>query len=301
MASIRTRENRGQVAPDPLRVDGYTPAMVRDPMRLAAAAFDGTIDPARFHVGPAEEEALARLEWLVLERGRCGIVVAEEGLGKSHLLAMAARRCGGLGAEVATLSLHGLPAGEWLDLLLARLPLDAASRGEAERPWLVLENRIRENTLMERPTVLAFDDVDRGPDDAREGIARLASAGEPRFGSLVVVISTTPAGLARVPAAVRSRAAVRVDLAPWSQTEVAAFVTATLVRSGCDPACFSEAAIATLARFAGGVPRTVCQLARLAALAAADGGLERVDAATVERAWRELLPSEPALRHRDAV
>ena len=167
---------------------------------------------------------------------------------------------------------------------------------------LVLENRIRENTLMERPTVLAFDDVDRGPDDAREGIARLASAGEARFGSLVVVISTTPAGLARVPAAVRSRAAVRVDLAPWSQTEVAAFVTATLGRSGCcDPACFSEAAVATLSRFAGGVPRTVCQLARLAALAAADAGLERVDAATVEHVWRELLPAERAQRHRDAV
>lgn len=275
--------------------------MVCDRLRLAAAAFDGTIDPARFHVGAAEEEALARLEWLVVERERCGLVIADEGLGKSHLLSMAARRCGGLGAEVATLSLHGLPDGEWLDLLLARLPLDAASRAEAGRPWLVLENRIRENTLMERPTVLAFDDVDRGPDDARDGIARLAAAGEPRFGSLVVVVTATPTGFARVPAAVRSRSAVRIDLTPWDEAEVAAFVSDMLVTAGGDPECFSESAVATLARFTGGVPRMVCRLARLAALAAADSSLERVDAATVERAWRDLLPAEPARRQRDAV
>jgi len=298
---VRNRENRGQVAPDPMRTHGYTPAMVRDRLQLAAAAFDGTIDPAHFHAGPAEEEALARLEWLVLERGRCGLVVAEEGLGKSHLLAMAARRCGGLGAEVATLSLHGLPAGAWLDLLLARLPLDAASRGETDRPWLVLENRIRENTLMERPTVLAFDDVDRGPTDALDGISRLAAAGEPRFGSLVVVVTASPLGLARVPAAVCNRSAVRIDLAPWDETAVAAFMTATLVRAGGDPECFSDAAMATIARFTEGVPRMVCRLARLAALASADGSLERVDAATVERAWRDLLPAEPARRRRDAV
>ena len=53
-----------------------------------------------------------------------------------------------------------------LDLLLARLPLDPASRGEAARPWLKLENRLRENTLMERPTVLIFDDIDSAPADA---------------------------------------------------------------------------------------------------------------------------------------
>jgi len=275
--------------------------MVRDRLRLAAAAFDGAIDPVRFHVGAAEEEALARIEWLVLERGRCGLVVADEGLGKSHLLAMAARRCGGLGAEVATLSLHGLPSGEWLELLLARLPLDAMSRAAGDRPWLILEDRIRENTLMERPTVLAFDDVDRGPEDAREGIARLAAAGEPRFGSLVVLVTAAPAGLARVPAAVRSRAAVRIDLVPWNEGEVAAFMTQSLGRAGSDPECFSAAAVATLARFAGGVPRIVCRLARLAALAAADDALERVDAATVERAWRELLPTEPVSWQRDAV
>ena len=54
---------------------------------------------------------------------------------------------------------------------------------------------------------------------------------------------------------------------------------------------FSPEAVATLARFAGGVPRTVVTLARLALVAAAGDAAEQVDAATVERVWRELAPT----------
>jgi type II secretory pathway predicted ATPase ExeA len=285
-------KKHGQVPPDPETLRRYTPAMVRDRLHSAATAFDGAIDPAGFHAGPAQEEALARLEWLLTERQRCGLVVAEPGLGKSHLAAMAARRLGGLGAEVAVLSLQGLPEGEWLDLLLGRLPLDPASRAEPIRPWLKLENRLRENMLMERPTVLVFDDMDRGPADAINGIARLASAGEPKFASTVVVAMAAPAGLARVPDTIRSRAAVRIDLPAWSDDDVAAYVTGALRRTAADEGFFSVAAVTTLARFSQGVPRLVCRLAQLSAAAAAGEGLAQVDAATVERAWRELVPAD---------
>lgn len=266
--------------------------MVRDRLMLAAAAFDGGLDPAAFHTAPSHEEALARIEWLLDKRQRCGLVVADPGMGKSHLAAAAARRLGGLGAETAVLSLRGLPEGEWLDLLLARLPLDPASRGEVIRPWLKLENRLRENTLMERPTVLVFDDLDHAPADAVDGVARLVAAGEPRFASTCVIATTTPAGIASIPDAIRHRSAVRIDLPAWTIDDVAAHMISALNRVGADHDCFSQAAVETLARFASGVPRTACHLARLAAVAAAGEGQERVEAATVERAWRELVPGD---------
>jgi len=266
--------------------------MVRDRLHVAAAAFDGRLEPSGFHRSPSRDEALARLEWLLAERQRCGLVVAEPGLGKSHLAAAAARRLGGLGAETAVLSLRGLPAGDWLELLLARLPLDPASRAEATRPWLALENRLRENALLERPTVLIVDDLDLAPADAIDGVARLVAAGEPRFASTCVVATTTPAGLAAIPDGIRQRSAVRIDLPPWTATDVAAFVAFALHRAGADADCFSQAAIETLARFAAGVPRTATRLARLAALAAAGDGLKRVEAGTVEQAWRELVPDD---------
>lgn len=266
--------------------------MVRDHLCLAASAFDGGLDPAAFHCCPSREEALARLEWLLTQRQRCGLLVAEPGLGKSHLSAAAVRRLGGLGAETAVLSLRGLPEGEWLDLLLARLPLDPASRAEANRPWLALENRLRENTLMERPTVLIFDDLDLAPADAIDGVARLVAAGEPRFATVCVVATVTPAGLGAVPECIRHRSAVRIDLPPWTSADVASAVAGALERVAAPPDSFSAAAVETLARFAAGVPRIAVQLARLSAVAAAGEGLDRVEAATVERAWRELGPGD---------
>ena len=47
-----------------------------------------------------------------------------------------------------------------------------------------------------------------------------------------------------------------------------------------------------MTRFTAGVPRQVLRLARLALAAAAGDGLSAVDAATIERAWRELMPPE---------
>lgn len=265
--------------------------MLRDRPPTAAPAFAGSLEPAAFFAAAPQDEALARLEWLVTEGQRCGLVVGAAGLGKSHLAAAAARRLGGLGTEVAVLSLRGLPDGEWLDLLLERLPLDRASRADGVRPWIKLENRLRENALMERTTVLVFDDVDEAPADARDGIARLVAAGEPRFARTLVVATTTPGGLPSVPDAVRQRAAVRIELAPWTSDEVAAYLAAEGARTGGPADGFSPEAVATLARFAGGVPRTVTVLARLALVAATGDGVDRVDAATVERVWRELCPS----------
>jgi len=262
--------------------------MVRDHWKLSAAPFDAALEPATFHAAGPQEEALARLEWLLAERQRFGLVTAAEGCGKSHLAAMTVRCLGGLGAETALLSLRGLAPGDWLELLLERLPLDPLSRAEPLRPWQKLENRLRENMLMERPTVLVFDDLDRAPADAVDGIARLLGAAEPRFARTVVVATATNDGLGRIPAAIRQRAAVRIELASWSEADVTDFLATSLARVGGSPGIFAEEAAATITRFAGGVPRTVCQLAQLALAAAAGDGLDRVDAATVERAWREL-------------
>ena len=267
--------------------------MVRDRDPSAPPPFSAALEPATFHALAEHDEALARLEWLVAERQRCGLVVADAGLGKSHLAVAAARRLGGLGAEVAVISLAGLPDGEWIELLLDRLPLDAASRAEPVRPWLKLENRLRENTLLGRATVLVCDDVDRGPADARDGIARLVSAAEPRFGTTVVVATATPAGLARVPDALRQRAAVRIELPAWSDADVADYLAAGLARAGRPAELFSPAASGTIRRFAAGVPEVIRRLAQLSLAAADAEGLAVVEAATIEEVWRELSPPEP--------
>lgn len=265
--------------------------MVRDTSPSATAPFSGTPEPASFFRGPAQEESLARLEWLAVERQRCGLVVGASGLGKSHLVAMAARRLAGLGAEVAVLSLRGLAASDWLAMLLDRLPLDPASRDEGLRPWQMLEQRLRENALLERTTALLFDDIDAAPDEVVDGVARLATAAEPRYSRTLVVATTDPEGCARLPEHLRRRAVVRIELVRWTADLTAAYIAGELARHGLAPDLFTPEAAGTITRCAGGVPRDIVALARLALAAAAGDGSRAVDAGTVERAWRELSTS----------
>ena len=211
-------------------------------------------------------------------------------MGKSHLAIAAARWLGGLGAEVTVLSLAGLPEGEWIDLLLDRLPLDAASREESIKPWIKLENHLRENAILGRPVVLVFDDIDRAPADAQAGIGRIAASAEARFATSVIVATARPEGLPQVPEAVRQRAAVRIDLAPWSEDDVVEYLADNLTRAGLDRKVFSFSAAATIQRFATGMPEIIRRLAHLSLAAAEAAGLARVDAATVEAVWRELSP-----------
>jgi general secretion pathway protein A len=265
--------------------------MVRNLPDPAVAAFEGSLEPEAFFVGPPQEEAIARLEWLVEHHQRLGLVVAGEGCGKSHLAAMAVRRLGGLTAETVLLSLRGLAEGDFLPMLLDRLPLDPLSAAEPIRPWQKLEDRLRENTLMERPTVVILDDLDRAAADAIAGVERLVSSAEPRF-SLVTVIGTLrPDGGRPLPPGLVATAGVRIDLPAWSEADTAAFLHWALERAGADPGRFSAAASATLQRLSGGVPRLVCQLAHLAVVATVGDDLATVEPVTVERAWRQLLPA----------
>jgi type II secretory pathway predicted ATPase ExeA len=265
--------------------------MVRDRWHFAAPPFAGSLEPATFYCGGPQDEALARLEWLLKQRQRCGLVTGDEGFGKSHLATMAVRRLAGLGAETVLLSLRGLAAGDWLDLLLARLPLDPASRAEPLRPWQKLENRLRENTLMERPTVIIVDDLDHATDDCLDGLARIIGAAEPLFSRTVVVALASSSGASRIPDAIRSRAAVRVELTPWEEADVAGFLARSLERVGGPSDLFSAEAVGTISRFALGVPRVVCQLAHLATVVAAGEQRHQIDAAVIEGVWRELTPA----------
>jgi type II secretory pathway predicted ATPase ExeA len=262
--------------------------MLGDAFGLESNPFDGSLEPSAFHVAGPQQEAIARIEWLLESRHRFGLVTGESGLGKSHLAAVAARRLGALTAEAVLLPVRGLRDEDWLPLLLDRLPLEPESREEPLRPWQKLDDRLRENVLMERPTAIILDDFDHAPADCLEGIARLVTSPEPRHAGLLVVATVRPAGVNRLPGDLVGRAAVRVELTPWEEPDVAGFLTAALRRAGVDRALFQETAVGTLTRLAGGVPRLVVQLAGLALVATAGEGLDTVDSATIEKAWREL-------------
>jgi hypothetical protein len=74
---------------------------------LASSPFRGHLDPRAFHQGPTQEEALARLHFLVDEQRTVGLLLGEAGSGKSLLLEVFAQQLGAARRERAVVSLLG--------------------------------------------------------------------------------------------------------------------------------------------------------------------------------------------------
>ena len=102
---------------------------------LSESPFRGHLDPRYFHQGPTQDEALARLDFLV-EQGRTLGLLGESGSGKSLLVEVFRRQLGVVNRQVASVSLIGVDRHEFLWLLAGQLGVGAlASSGEFANRW----------------------------------------------------------------------------------------------------------------------------------------------------------------------
>ena len=74
---------------------------------LACSPFRGNFDPQFYFEGPSQEEALARLNFLVEQRRTLGLLLGESGSGRSQLLELFSRRLGRIGRQVALVHAAG--------------------------------------------------------------------------------------------------------------------------------------------------------------------------------------------------
>src|SRR5260370_40516061 len=100
---------------------------------LTEAPFRGAFDARFFYESPTHEEALARLQFLVEERQRLGLLLGETGTGKSMLLEVFARNLRRNGSQVANISLAGADLREFLWLIAAELGLNPSGRDDVFR------------------------------------------------------------------------------------------------------------------------------------------------------------------------
>ena len=91
---------------------------------LRESPFPSGLAPRLFYQSPSHEEALARLEFLVEQRQRLGLLLGQSGTGKSLILDRLATNLRHHGAEVANLSLLSVDLHEFLWLLAADLGLN---------------------------------------------------------------------------------------------------------------------------------------------------------------------------------
>lgn len=232
---------------------------------------------------PVHAEALARLDFLLESRNRLGLLLGPAGSGKSLVLAELARRAARSGATVAAVPAAAADARQLLAHLATGLALSEASTPDGT--WRSIADRLEELRLEGVWAVVLLDDLDRAAGEAHAVVERLLAIGD---APLTVVATVRPETSTNLGRRLLDQAALRIDLAPWSEDETRTYLNASLAQAGRQEPAFDDSAVRRLFELSGGAPRRVNQLAQLALLAGAGQNLLQVDAETIEAVEEEL-------------
>jgi type II secretory pathway predicted ATPase ExeA len=226
---------------------------------------------------------LARLDFLRENRCPLGLLLGPAGSGKSAVLAEYAERAARGGALVA--SANAAAADELHVLVSLAVGLLTDSQGDARQLWQRLADRAEEMKLEGLTALVLLDDLDRAAPGTLSLVKRLlALPNEP----LTIVASARPETVGRLGLRLLEQTALRIDLAPWTQTETREYLDTSLTRAGRVQPAFAEAGAQRLFELSGGAPRRVNQLAQLALLAGAGQKLSLIDAETIDAVQEEL-------------
>lgn len=234
---------------------------------------------------PAGAEALARLDFLVENRSRFGLLVGPTGSGKSLVLGEFVRRQRATGAAVALVSVAGLVAHDALVDLAAAWGANPSEADDAARLWRLSTSRLGELCLEQVPAVLALDDLDAATPDVLALVQRLLHVPDV---VLTVVAAARDESVSRLGSRLLDLAELRIELTLWSADDARDYVTASLKAAGRERPAFAERAIDRMFQLSGGAPRRINQLAQLALVAGAGQNLSQIDEQTVLAVHEEL-------------
>ncbi|HEV3023486.1 MAG TPA: AAA family ATPase [Pirellulales bacterium] len=261
---------------------------------LGESPFRANFDPRFFHQGPAQDEALARLHFLVDERRTLGLLLGSAGSGKSQLLDLFARQLGRVEREVALVNVAAIDLRQFLWLLATQLGVEAAGASTEFRLGRAVADHMLANRYQQIATVLLADDADLAQADVLNQIVRLAQLDASNQSGPTIVLSAQAERLHRLGNRLVEISDLRIDLEGWEADDTAAFVKKALSEAGRSTPVFSEPALRRLHELSGGIPRRVKQLADLALLAGAGDSLAQIEVDCVDSVCRELGAVVPA-------
>ena len=243
---------------------------------------------AAFFESPTHQEALARLDYLVKQHHRLGLLLGPEGSGKSLVLEVFDAQLRDEGCPTARLSVAGIGAEEFLTAAAVGLGLNPGFGLSVARLWRLLGDRIVELRYQRMDTVVLVDDADCASRDVLAQVTRLARSDLLPDSRLTMVLAGRPARIAQLGTGLLELADLRIDLEAWEESDTAQYIATTLRKAGRNEPLFAQPAIERLHELSHGIPRRVSQLADLALVAGAGQKLDTIDAETVDSACREL-------------
>ena len=263
-------------------------------------ALQGPLGQGGLIVTPPHEEALARLEYLVGQRRRFGLLLGPAGTGKSFVLRAAAREAKRLGREVATIDLFGIDSHDLLWQLALALRLGPTERWSHAALWRSVCDHWHALHSARLPSVLLFDHLERAETDCLSLIERLLHLDVTNDGGLTILAAAREGFEECSLGELSEQSELRIELPCLSQRETEFFIREMLDNSGGHHEIFRRDALVTLFDLSGGVPREIVRLCHLALAAAEHDALDRMDSTTLLDVAGE-LPRAAHRRERSGV
>lgn len=258
---------------------------------LRESPFQGDSAVQFLHQSPTHEEALARLQFLVENRRRLGLLMGASGSGKSLVLEAFAEQLRRRGRPVVKINLLGLEPAEMLLLLAAGLKLNPDPSASTVALWRAITDRLTEFYYQKLETVILLDDADCADDRVLTQVVRLVRHDPSSQSHLTLILAGRRENMGRLGGRLLELAELRIELEPWNQADTANFLNSSLAQSGSKSPVFSQSAIDRLHELTHGIPRAA-QLADLSLLAGAGANLPQIDADVVESVYHELGTAE---------
>ena len=193
---------------------------------------DGQLDPRCYYNSPTHTEALARLEWLVAQRQRLGLLLGPSGGGKSLLLAklagVLARQTSP--ASVVSQSLLGLDEQQFLLAIAQQFDLNPRTSLTTVELWRRVVDRLKEHAYQQVPCVLLLDDVHTASAAVLTAVSRLAEAHISPESRFTIVLACDDRQAKRLGERLLSRCALRIDVEPWDADDTIAFLQDAVAR-----------------------------------------------------------------------
>jgi general secretion pathway protein A len=255
---------------------------------LEHSPFQANFNPRFFEQAPTQEEALARLHFLVDENRSLALLLGETGVGKTFLLKTFATQLGRVGKQVALVNLTALSVEDLLCQIAGGLDLELFEPLSTTALWRAVGDHLAANRYQQLTTILLFDDADAAKAEVIAAIERLTQLDTSSSARLSIVLAARPRRVARLGLRLLELSDLRVDLDAWSRDDTAAFIKRALATAGRSTPVFSEASLARLHELSEGIPRRVKQLADLALVAGAGGNVVQIEPATIDSVCQEL-------------